>query len=543
MSLFLSDKKRRKLAQKAKTRFKRERDLEILRNRKSGNKKKGTKALEIPKRPQPYPFQREGVQLIQKRDGIVLLADEMGLGKTMQALMYVRRNKDKLPVVIVCPAYMKLKWADQVRMHTDLTPQILHGTNIKKVVTTQLKQKPNCVIINYDILEDWLPVMELLKPGILIVDECHYIGNRDTIRTKAVHKLATSCGEANDRIPHRLFLSGTPLQNYPVELWPTLNILWPKKFPDFMSYAIKYCDPQKRSFGMTYKGATNIDDLHKRLNFYGMIRRLKKDVLKQLPDKSVEVMPVDIPRKEYEAAANDFLKWLMETTGGNIDKVTAAAKALIIVRLGTLLRLAAKLKFAEIKNYIDSFLHETDEKLLVFGLTKDLLYSLYNAYEKDGEKHQAVIITGDVSHADRHEINHHFQNSKKCRLFFGNMQAAGVGIDLTAASQVLFVETDWKPGTHAQALDRAHRIGQENKVFCTWMVAHNTVEEKLCALLQYKEGVMKGVLDGANADLEFNVQDKLIEHLLSEGKVDLNDRERRFAEIKYNEPKKVKDKR
>jgi SWI/SNF-related matrix-associated actin-dependent regulator 1 of chromatin subfamily A len=163
----------------------------------------------------------------------------------------------------------------------------------------------------------------------------------------------------------------------------------------------------------------------------------------------------------------------------------------------------------QVYEWIDEFLRDTDEKLLVFGRHKAILEPLYAKYED-----QAVIITGDVSMNARHQVVKDFQNNKKIRLFVGNMAAAGVGIDLTAASEVAFIETAWTPGEHAQALDRAHRIGQTERVNCTWFVAHKTVEEKLCTLVQEKEIVMKGVLDGTNAEFEFNIMEKLMSELL-----------------------------
>ena len=475
------------------------------RQRKLKRKKEGTK------RPTPFPYQREGAQKIQQQNGVVLLADEMGLGKSGQALMWCRRNKEEaLPIVVVCPAFLTQNWANEFKIWTDIEPFIISSNNILKMAS-QMVGKPEAIIINYEKVAEWLAFFDFYEPNTVIFDETQYIKNLDAQRTRAAIQLALGTEEKPKKIKHRMGLSGTATENgRPYELYPILKILWPNKFSSFPQYAHRYCDPKPTVGGWLFNGATNIEELNDRLNSLGMVRRLKKDVLKQLPKKTITVLPVEIERKEYDEAELNFLDWLRKKFG--FKKALKAAKAMLIVRLGYLIRLAAWKKMKIVKEWIQDFDDNTadDRKLIVFGKHKSVLNSLHTEFENN-----SVLITGDVAIKKRPEICQNFQMNKKIRHLFGNYAAMGVGLNLTAASDGLLIETDWTPGKHSQAIARMDRIGQKNKVHITWMVAKNTVEEKLCALVRKKEELNTAILDGKNAHVEFDVLDSLVEELLN----------------------------
>lgn len=453
-------------------------------------------------RTKPYPYQLEGVRSIEGFDIRALLADEMGLGKTLQFLATLRRNHKRcLPAVVVCPASLKWNWARESLMHIGCRAMIAEGRNPPE--TTPLKMKPRLVVINYEILPYWQDWLEDLDPKLIGVDECQYIKNRDAKRTKAVKMLCRNR-------PHLIMMSGTPLTSRPAELWPTLNILMPEVFNSFMTFAWDYCKPRKTPWGWDYKGATHLDELHDLLKETCMIRRRKKDVLTQLPDKTRIVVPFELSRKareEYEYAENNFMRWLAKSKG----KATAkkARKAQQLVKIGYLKRLAAQLKHESTIEWVDTFFEDTDGKLVLFGVHQKIIRSLVDRY---GSK--AVFVDGSVTGHKRQIAVDQFQTKSKVRLFVGNIQAAGVGLTLTASHNVAFAEMAWTPGEHTQGEDRIHRIGQSNAAMCYYLVARNTIEEDLCRILQEKQAVLEATLDGVGSGDDLDIFDQLSESII-----------------------------
>jgi SNF2 family DNA or RNA helicase len=233
-----------------------------------------------------------------------------------------------------------------------------------------------------------------------------------------------------------------------------------------------------------------------------MIRHKKQDVLHDLPPKRRSVIPLPIIKAtEYAKAEDDFIEWLSEK-----DKVKAkrAKNAEQLVKLGYLKRLAAELKMKAVIEWIDNFWEETDEKLILFAYHKNIIRQLRTKYEKI-----CVVVDGDTSQKDREANVRRFQETKKTKLFIGQMVAAGTAITLTAASNVAFAELDWVPGNHIQAEDRCHRIGQSNHVQIYYLLARGTIEQDLCKIIQKKSKIITSLLDGQGSD-DMNVFDQLM---------------------------------
>jgi len=444
------------------------------------------------------PYQMRGAKAIRRFKGRALLADEMGLGKTIQALYWCLKTTKARPILVICPAFLKLNWQREANMHVGMTSEILEGRSPPK--NKKVTGHP-ITIINYEILKDWRDYIERLDPKVIILDECHYIKNR-TSGKKACQRYENSkeiCRQAK----YVLALSGTPLTNYPSELWTTLNILHPKKYDSFFSFCMRYAKPYKSRWGWNYNGAKNLPELHKNLRELCMIRRLKKDVLKELPAKSRFIVPVEIENaREYRKADEDFLKWLKKQSAAKAKK---AKKAQALTRISYLKQLAVKLKMKAVYKWIDNFLESNDGKLIVFMKHKETMELLVKKYGK-----LAVRVDGSITGRKRQVAVDIFQRSPKKRLFLGNMDAAGVGISLTAASTELFIEFDWSPGKHTQAEDRPHRIGQKEAVMIYYLVGIGTIEEKFCEILQEKQLILDAVLDGAKQSTNIDFFGKLI---------------------------------
>lgn len=443
----------------------------------------------------PFPYQREGAKRIVAF-GRAYLADQMGLGKSLQAILAAKKAK-WFPLVVVCPASLKWNWARECSHHFGLRSEVLAGTKPGKAIL-----RGNCpvTIANYDILPWWLDYLRGLDPKCVVLDEAHYLQGRTTRRTKACQVLCHG-------VEHIIALSGTPLTSRPAELWPTLNILRPDLFPNFWPFAMRFCKPRRTPWGWDLRGASHLGELHSLLTRELMIRRRKEDVLKDLPEQSRFVVPLEIARRrEYDAAVQDFRSWMRKKAPGKFAK---AVRAEALTKVGYLKRLAAKLKLNAVLNWIDNFLQESEGKLVLFAVHKKIIAAV------KGEYPGAVVVDGSTSQKRRKLHVDKFQNDAKCRLFVGNVRAAGVGLNLTAGTAVAFAELSWTPGEHTQAEKRIDRIGQKQKTSAYYLVGRGTIEEQLCSLIQRKQENLTAALDGGKGE-DLNIFDQLCQ-LLREG--------------------------
>lgn len=444
----------------------------------------------------PYKYQRVGIRKIQRMHGNALLADEMGLGKSAQALWWVQKHLKQGLVLIVCPASLKWNWQNEIQKHLGMSSVVLEGK--KPYDISDFGTLPRFIIINYDILSNWESQISELRPRLIICDEIHKLGNRRTIRTKCVSRICR-------KIRKKIFISGTPITNRPAEIWPTLNILRPQMFPSFFSFAMEYTNAVRTPWGWQFKGAKNTDKLNILLQDV-MIRRRKSDVLGQLPKKIRTVVPVSLKRrKEYDFAVKDFIKWLRKKSK---RKARRAKKAIQLVKLGYLKRLASQLKLNYTIEWIQDFLENTNEKLIVFGVHQAVLEAIESRF-----KNISVLVDGGVTGHKRQLMFERFTHNPKVRLFIGNINAAGVGWNGTAASAVLFSEIAWTPGEHIQAEDRIHRIGQTKGAMIYYLVAKNTIEEDLLKLIQDKQKILDATIDGGEVDDTLDIFDQLIDKL------------------------------
>ena len=436
------------------------------------------KPVEIPNlRGTLYHFQERGVAFLEARKGRALIADEMGLGKTIQTLAYLQLHPELRPVLVVCPASIKLNWARET--HHWLNPagrvEILSGTQSERPIG-------DIVIINYDILSDWKEHLTYYKFQVMITDECHYFKSNKAKRTKAVKALAK-------HIPHVIALSGTPIVNRPIEIFNAIKVIDPTIMPDYWHYAHRYCGAHHTGFGWDFSGASNTEELHQKLTSTIMLRRLKKDVLDDLPEKIRSFIPIELDnREEYNDAEFDFISFIEERKGKAAAQRVSNAETL--TKIETLKQLAVKGKLNMVTRWIEDFL-DTDNKLVVFATHRFVIDHLMSVFGG-----MAVKIDGSVSGGKRDKAVQEFQHNNQVRLFVGNIKAAGIGLTLTAASNVAFIELPWTPGDLVQAEDRCHRIGQKDTVNIHYLLAEDTIEETVAKLLDHKRKVLDSVLDG-----------------------------------------------
>jgi SWI/SNF-related matrix-associated actin-dependent regulator 1 of chromatin subfamily A len=436
------------------------------------------------------PFQRAGVSylLAQRR---AFLADEQGLGKTIEALATLESDK-AYPAVVVCPASLKLNWKREIeRWLPDRQAQILVGTGAKLS-----PRAADITIVNYDIVAARLDSLRALKPQALVLDESHYCKNPAAKRTQAVGRLAAA-------IPREgllLALTGTPVMNRPQELIAQLRILG--RLADFGSGV---------QFGKRFRGPDAHQRLHWHLRARCFVRRLKVDVLPQLPAKTRGVVPVELDNEaEYRLAERDVVAWLQSQPLDlrELDaKVAAALRAERLVRLNALKLLAARGKLHGALAWIHDFC-SSGERLVVFARHREIQRAVLERFPT------ALHILGEDRPAARDANLRAFQapDDEGNQLIVCSIEVAGQGLTLTRSSNVAFLELDWTPAKHDQAEDRCHRIGQQDAVNVSYLLAAGTIDETIATLLEHKRAVIDAVTDGREED-EGGLVDALVREL------------------------------
>jgi SWI/SNF-related matrix-associated actin-dependent regulator 1 of chromatin subfamily A len=416
----------------------------------------------------------------------------MGLGKTITALYWVLKTPKRRPVVIVCPAGLRWTWQAEAALHFNMRAEVLEGRMKKR----SRKPSGNIFVIGYDILDSWLPFLKKLRPQTIIIDEGHYLKSTRAQRTKAANSLVKGASSV-------LVLSGTPLTNRPIELWSVLRLVKPGLFPSRLKFAWRYCAPKWTPWGWNFNGARNLPELHRVLRDNVMIRRRKKDVLKDLPPKQRRMITLRLKSyKEYNHAQNDFLNWL-----GTISPSAAnrAKRSQALVKVGYLLRLVAKEKLRLTIQWIEEFFESNPkEKLMALTMHTAVIDRLREHFP------QAVIVDGRVQGRKRVEAVRLFQSNPRANLLLGNWRAAGIGLNLQAACYGVGLDFPWTPGDLLQGEDRLHRIGQKRNVILFYLAAQDTVEEKLVKLLLSKSKVLDSVLNGKSHAKDVDIFEELL---------------------------------
>ncbi len=422
-----------------------------------------------------YRFQREGVAFLRALGYRGILADEMGLGKTAQAIAAALLAGDR--TLVVSPASVKYNWVAEVRKFTDVTARVLNGR------TFEGPSDAFFTIANYDVLTRNLDRLNAEKFGTLVLDEAHFVKNPRARRSRAAYALEA---------PRRILLTGTPLLNRPEELYPLLDLASPGKWGTERDFRHRFTRRVTRLApdGRTVGGAAgaHLADLRERLRGV-MIRRRKEDVLRELPPKVIEVQPVPLPddaRPAYEALERDLADHLAS------EGLDAAFRGHSWMRTLAKMHALKQFTIAERLPAARAWIAERaldGEKVVVFSQYLSPLHDLHRALDPS-----SLLIDGSVASEERLARANRLASDPAIVALVGQIQAAGVGLNFTAARHVLFLDLAWTPAAHAQATDRCHRIGQSREVRVTFLVSPGTIDDHLQRILLEKQAIINTVM-------------------------------------------------
>ena len=449
-----------------------------------------------------YPFQYVGVRFAQLAEGRVLIGDDMGVGKTIQAIAYTALNQDKLPALVVCPSSVKYNWEREFNEWLpNMTVSVVEGRSKGSIQDTDV------VICNYDIMSGRRDALLEKEFNIVICDESHYVKNSKAQRTQATLDVAMNSESI-------LCLSGTAITNRPSEFFTTLNLLRPAEFNSFYNYGQRYCDAYDNGWGWDYSGASNTDELHERTRDF-CIRRLKKEVLDELPDKIRTTHTVKPSKKDLTNYNALHQSWIEEyrhylQSGGT-------PKGFVLNMLTDLRHECGKIKVESAYHWANNYREITGKPLVIFAHHQDVLKGVWEQFKADRNKWRVAVITGQVDASERQRRVDAFQDGKLDVLLCSTV-AAKEGITLTAADTVLFVEREWTPAWEEQAEDRVNRIGQDSSsVHAVYLTVADTIDEKFNTVVEEKRKVINAILDGGDIDDRKGIASMLLKKMVDEG--------------------------
>lgn len=452
------------------------------------------------------PFQKVGIQFFNLNGGNGICADEMGLGKTLQMIALAMLKGWR--VLIVCPASLKINWLREISKFTDEKVFELQGeTPSDYDMVYLIKQKPRFVVVNYDIIGGsvkidkshrdeygylhqkietklpWVEVLNLCNFDLCVYDEAHYIKNKDSQRSVAARQL---------KAKHIIGLTGTPILNRPGEFWPMLHILDPKTFPAHDTFV--------RQYTIDGRQAKNVDELRTLLKPL-MIRRLKKDVVKELPpinriNDYHELTPK--AKKLYEKVLAGIYTVLAEWDASRAGNQEAVANILVkIMRLKQIVAIDMIPSTVEKAKEIND---STNKKVLIFSQFKPVCYGINKLLGAESVGFVERTASGEfvtVDNTERQARVDIFQSNPEIKYFCVTEKTAKEGHNITAAEVVIFNDLFWTPAAHQQAEGRAYgRLSNLHPIDAYYRVGSNTIAEWIQQLLAEKMAIIEEVVEG-----------------------------------------------
>lgn len=477
-----------------------DREVKTLKaNLKAASKVASTFKSPVPAGLDYLPYQKAGIEYASKK-GNALFADEMGLGKTIQAIGVINTKPDVKKVLVVCPATLKTNWKRELKKWL-VSEELKNAVSVVGNKIDLSTADIICDVMNYDLIAKKAETLALIEYDYLIFDEAHYLKNEKSKRTEEALKIKSK---------NFLALTGTPFLNNPFEIFTIAHKLDPIGFKSYGSFGYRYCSGHFKK--VSPSALQNLDELQAKLKEAGMIRRLKKDVLGELPDKihSTLAIPTDSTNSDFkfairaessfiEKSFKDYnsiltaLSKIKKRTTEYSDKLDElrALKSEFRSQISKIRRETATAKAPIVAEYVQEAV-ESQGKVVFFAHHTDVLDIVQDKLTAAGIK--TVRVDGTMSQSARQESIDSFQNGD-AQVFIGSIRACSEGITLTASSTVYFGEMDWTPAKMMQCEDRCHRIGQKNSVNVINVVVENTIDDYIASTLANKRVVIGKLLN------------------------------------------------
>ena len=452
-------------------------------------------------------YQQTGVEFIESTNYNTGLLDDMGLGKTVQVITAIAQAKANLyPTLVVVRSSVKYQWAqhiirwgitkDKLATFEDITSpsQLAHMIqNTKQMIVPGF----NWYIISMDLLSTRLEELREMKFKCVVIDECHNFKDRGAQRTKALTSLVRD-------IPHKLFLSGTPILNRATEYFTILNMLDPLTFYSYQGFCRQWCDFDYGRNKFTSIRKSRRAEFERVTSQY-MIRRLKSEVAKDLPsfERYVKILDIDDPlfKKAYKAGQDDLAAFMLRAQSlGKLEKHTQ-----MIALLGKLRHIVGMAKVNSAIEYVVNFLNSTNRKIAIGVHHKDVAETIFAALEP----YRPVRITGGMSPEQKHSAQEQFARPES-RVLLASTLTAGEGLNLQFCSDVVQIESQWNYERERQFENRFHRIGSTHAVEATALIARNSLDEWLT---QLKEDKRKWINSAQKTDDHSEDSDEMFENM------------------------------
>ena len=436
------------------------------------------------------PFQRDGIKFILRRGGRALLGDEMGLGKTVQALGVVSAYRDEWPVMIMCPSSLRESWNVAIQEWLGVPEKKIRVVHTGKDAEGTVFGTFQFLVISYGFLDK---IKDSGMFNIVVVDESHALKDWTAKRTKAALPILKKAKRV-------VLLTGTPALNRPKEIFTQLSAVAAKANLKLKDFGERYCEGSRWD---KYAGSKNLGELFALLHSSVMVRRLKKDVLSELPRKRRQKVFLGLDATGKKQLAK--LKEQMDESRAVLISSMLSGKTGGIRDNGIIMEVykkTAEVKIKAVQEYVGTLL-ETGEKFLIFAHHIALLDAIEQVCNRSSKSATGYIrIDGSTPAKQRADLVDDFQNNENTQVAILSIKAAGVGLTLTAASTVVFAELTWVPGDLIQAEDRAHRIGQQNAVNVSFLMVKNSIDEVIWNTIEQKLEQLGECLNGEQQKMQ-----------------------------------------
>jgi SWI/SNF-related matrix-associated actin-dependent regulator 1 of chromatin subfamily A len=502
---------------------------------------------------QPYDYQKKAIKFFELNDGRAILGDQPGVGKSCPAFAYA--VKHKLKTLIVCPSSLKLNWRKEILKFTNEKAFIYKFVPKRKSkIVAYEKEESLFHIINFESIER--PYIKLeyrhkcsghkIQPNgsmgkcgwdytdltkkyatcpscgntgkiktrvvgivgfkdkmgfeldpddydLIVIDECHRIKEIKTTWTRIIH-------EAFKGLKKKILLSGTVIKSRPKEFFSTLNFVYPEEWKNSHDFGVRYCAGYESGFGWNYDGASNLEELFVRVSPF-FLRRLKKDVLKELPEKTYVDIPIELTDQEYR----EYTKILKEVKTEIVNEKEVVKKEGFLEKIHKLKKFTGLVKMNRVFEMIEDII-STGEKVVVISDYQEIAETIKEYFAE-----KCVLHTGLMSDEDKQESVDRFQEDEEVKVFSGMVIASGVGITLTASSKLFLIGFPWTPSDKEQVEDRIHRASStSDKIDIITLICQDTVDEDIMELLDEKAYIVTKTLDNKEHSRKNIVADESI---------------------------------